>query len=486
MAAVALTPAALRPYVGGSQTNSILELILGYNGFGRLTGQERGSVGPGGAANGTGQWGPTGWDRLFLPEMGGQVSWLLPAALVALLALLGVTLGAPRTDRRRAAALLWGGWLLVTGLVLSFARGIIHPYYTVALAPAIAALVGAGATSLWRRRDQLPARVALALGVGATAAWSFVLLGRSPAWLPWLRADVLAVGLIAATALLAAPRLPRHLIHVVAIAALAAALAGPVAFSFDTVATAHSGAIPSAGPMLAGGFPGGGRPGGFGPPPSGASAGQGSLGGRLGALSTGQGGAGGAPGGFAGAPSGFGGPPSGTGVAAGSSAGQAGAAPTGMVGRQRGGPGGPGGLGGLLDARTPDAVLVQLLQRDVGAYTWVAATVGANSGAGVELATDDPVMAIGGFNGTDPVPTLAQFQQLVAAGRIHYFLAGGGFAGGPRAGTGSPQGGNPAGGPAGPGAANAAGQIATWVEQHFTASTVGGVTVYDLTQPTQP
>jgi hypothetical protein len=126
-----------------------------------------------------------------------------------------------------------------------------------------------------------------------------------------------------------------------------------------------------------------------------------------------------------------------------------------------GGGGGGGGIGGLLDARTPDAAVVHLLSTDAGRYTWVAATIGANNAAGVQLATDLPVMAIGGFNGSDPAPTLAQFQQYVSEGKVHYFVGGSGF----RANGGS----------------QAGSEIAAWVAANFTATTVGGVTVYDLT-----
>ena len=159
VAMVELWPAAQRPYVGGSQTNSVLELIFGYNGFGRLTGNEIGSVGrgrwaggpaggafPGGAPGGGPPGGPGGSMRgggglrqLFDLSMGSQIAWLLPAALLFLLTLLWLVRRQPRTDRLRASMLLWGGWLLVTGAVFSFAQGIIHPYYTVALAPAIGA-----------------------------------------------------------------------------------------------------------------------------------------------------------------------------------------------------------------------------------------------------------------------------------------------------------------------------------------------------------
>ena len=129
VAIVELVPASSRPYVGGSQNNSILSLIIGYNGLGRLTGNETGSVTAGGnTANAAGMWGATGWTRLFGSDMGGQVAWLMPAALISFGALLWLTRRAPRTDRLRSAALMWGGWLLVTAITFSFAQGIIHPY----------------------------------------------------------------------------------------------------------------------------------------------------------------------------------------------------------------------------------------------------------------------------------------------------------------------------------------------------------------------
>ena len=134
VAAVALTPAADRPYVGGSQNNSILNLIFGYNGFGRLTGSESGSVVGGGGAGTAGQWGPTGLTRLFNASFGNMMSWLLPGALLMGAALLVLTIRARRTDRERAALLLFGGALVGIGLTISLGQGIIHPYYTVALA----------------------------------------------------------------------------------------------------------------------------------------------------------------------------------------------------------------------------------------------------------------------------------------------------------------------------------------------------------------
>ena len=165
--AAQLTPAADRPYFGGSTTNNILQLAIGYNGLGRLTGDETGSVGPGGGGGGQGAsfGGATGIFRLFHAEFGGQISWLLPAALISLAAMAWVSRRAARTDRIRAAALLWGGWVLVTGLVFSYMNGIIHPYYMVALAPGIAALTGIGATALCQGRPgagKLAGRIAAA------------------------------------------------------------------------------------------------------------------------------------------------------------------------------------------------------------------------------------------------------------------------------------------------------------------------------------
>jgi len=439
VATVALWPASSRPYIGGSQSNSILELIFGYNGFGRITGNETGSVvggrALGGGQGGGGMWGPTGVTRLFGAEMGTQISWLLPAALVLLGVLLWGMRRKPRTDGRRAAVLAWGSWLLVTGAVFSFAKGIIHPYYNVALAPAIGALVGIGVVWTWARRDALLYRLALALTFAGTAAWAFILLDRTPSWHPALRFGVLVGGIAASVVIVVGPAAwgaERTATRAVLLVALATALAAPAAYSAQTASTGHSGALPTAGPSGSVGGPGAGRPGargGFGP-------------------GTGTG-----PTGFLG---GGGSPP------AGLAPGGAGSFPGGT---RLGGAGSrAGGLGGLLDSGTPSKALVSLLDENASPYRWVAAIVGANSAAGVQLGTGHAVMAIGGFNGTDPAPTLAEFEADVAAGKIHYFIASGG--GGPGGGVGS---------------SSSSSAIASWVESHFTAKTVGGLTVYDLT-----
>ncbi|WP_432511116.1 ArnT family glycosyltransferase [Kineococcus sp. SYSU DK001] len=411
VAVVELVPDSWRPYVGGSQTNSFLELTLGYNGFGRLTGDETGSVG---ASNG---WGETGLGRMFDADFGGNVSWLLPAAFALAAAGFVLTRRAPRTDARRAGYLAWTGWLVVTFTAFSSMSGIIHPYYSVALAPAVAALVALGAVDLWRLRNHRFALPVLAAVVAVSAGWSFVLLGRSGDFLPWLRwvvlvAGVMGTGLLAAAGVVRGPLL-RSVQQAGAVAAAIAVLAGPVAYSLQTASTAHTGAIVSAGPSSTGGSPtgGGGQFGGrsaLGPAPS--------TGGFLGGAMAGA----------------------------------------------MGGPGAGGGAG-LLNATTPGAELTSLLAADAGSYTWVAATTGSNNAAGYQLATQEPVMAVGGFNGTDPAPTLAQFQAYVAAGRIHYYVESGS-----RASTGT-------------GGSDVSAQIAAWVEENFTALDVDGTTVHDLT-----
>jgi 4-amino-4-deoxy-L-arabinose transferase-like glycosyltransferase len=447
VAAVALTPAADRPYVGGSQDNSILNLIFGYNGFGRLTGNESGSVGGGNV--GGAMWGPTGWTRLFNDSFGNTMSWLLPGALVMGAVLLVLTVRARRTDRERAALLLWGGSLVSIGLTISMAQGIIHPYYNVALAPPLGALVGIATIGLWERRASWVSRAGLAAALGVTVVWTCVLLGRTPDWFPALRPFVAVVGMLGVVAILALPFLrsvPRVAVGVVATLGLGAAMAVPLFSTVATAATPHSGAIPSVTPSPAGGFggPGGGFPGGA---PRGGGPGRAFAGGGF---------PGGSPGG--GLPGGaF---PGGANFGTGSNGIPGGTFPGGAFRRGSGG----GGPGGFLNASQSNPALTRVLQADAGRYTWAAATVNSNNASGYQLASGEPVMAIGGFNGTDPAPTLAQFEKYVAEGKIHYFIAagGGGFGG------------------LGGRANDDASQITSWVESHFTAQTVGGTTVYDL------
>jgi 4-amino-4-deoxy-L-arabinose transferase-like glycosyltransferase len=442
VAIVALVPAGSRPFIDGSPDNNIFNLIFGYNGLSRIFGAGGGGAGGGGGTNFSGATGPL---RLFNDLLGGQASWLLPAALVALGVGLWLRRGAPRTDRRRAALLVWGGWLLVTAAVFSFSKGVIHTYYTVALAPAIAALVAIGATLLWARRHEVRARACAAATVAGTGAWSYALLDRTPDWEPWLRPLMLASAMVATLGLLAAPALGRFARRAFVLTAACTAvtlLAGPLAYSAQTGITAHSGSLPSAGPAVSQGSAG---PGGF-------RAAGGEFAGAGGAASTRPPGA-----------AGRGGPPGARGASASNPTsslfGSAGARPAGLH---------LGAAGGAGDSSVASALASALASR-ASHYRWVAATTGSTSAASLELATGgDPVMAIGGFNNNGGLLTLAQFERYVAEGQIHYYVvsAGGGVGGGPGliGGTGG----------------SSTSEISSWVESHYKSQTIGGSTVYDL------
>jgi len=435
VAAVELWPKSSRPFIGGSTTNSVLQLAFGYNGFSRILGNRGGGFGGGGGGpgggGGGGFGGAPGWTRLFNGSWGGQIAWLIPAALIAFAAGLWLTRRAPRTDRVRAAVLLWGGWLLITAATFSFASGIVHEYYAVALAPAVGALIAIVGVRLWQLRGYDPfARLLLAAMVAAAGACAFVLLNRTPAWHPGLRVLLAVATVVAVAALLLGERIRRVLPSIspkglaVGLAAVVvfAVFGGSAASAQVTAATAHSGSIPLAGPSSTSGF-------GFGGFGGGGGGGQ-----------------------FPGVPGGGGG-------------GTQGQQPT--VPFQGGGnPGGNSGGGGFGGGGANSA-LVSLLKADAGRYTWAAATVGSQSAAPLELASGQAVMAIGGFSGGDQAPTLAQFQQDVANHKIHYFVGGG--RGGGFGGPGGDQG--------------TASQITAWVASNFASQTVGGETVYDLTRP---
>ena len=425
VALVALWPAAARPYIGGSENNSLWELALGYNGLGRLLGGSgAGGGAPGGAglagggmgrAN-TGFGGGAGVLRMVNTAFGGEISWFLPAALLGLVALLVITWRAPRGDTLRASAILWGGWLVVSAGVFSFMDGTIHPYYAVVLAPALGGLVGSAGVALWRRRRSLPARLTLAVMIAITAGWGTYLMGRdADGWLGWGRWLMLGAGVLGALLLaLSTARLRTLAVAGLLVGALGAS-GGAAAWTLATAATGHTGSIPTSGPVVAGADQV--SPGGPGRRPTDGAANPAGAGAP----------AGGAP---------------------------AGGAPAG---------GAPAG-GRAVGQSTTSTQLVDLL--NATDTRWSAAVIGSQSAAGYILATDTAVMAIGGWGGSDDAPTLAEFQAYVEAGDISYLIASDGGRGG---------------GGRGGGSDSAATQITAWVEATYPATTVGGARVYDLT-----
>ncbi|MCO6008221.1 glycosyltransferase family 39 protein [Actinoallomurus purpureus] len=409
-------PANDRPYIGGSTDNTVWDLVIGYNGLGRIFGQSGG----GGGGQGANFGGTSGAGRLFNQIMAGQISWLIPFAVIALVVAVALRGRAPRTDAARAGLLLWGGWLAVHYAVFSFAQGTFHPYYTTAMAPALAALVGAGTVAMY----QAPRRWswALPLAFAVTGGWAFAVLRRTPSWHPWVAWLVAAATVAGVAGLLIArlaPRTRTRLALGAAAVGLAGSLAGPAAYATTTAfGGTGNGTNPTAGPATSGGMGGGPRMGGGSMPtgmkPPTGNAPQG------GAPSSGS-----APGG---APSG--GAPSGGSASRGSAS--------------RGGPGGD-----------VSASLVSYLEKNQGGATWLVAVSSAQSASSIILQTGKPVIAMGGFTGSDPAMTVAKLKQYVTEGKLRYVLLGGDNRGG----------GNTA--------------VTSWIKQNFTvvkATAYGGST----------
>ena len=450
-----LVPSGSRPYFGGSQTDSFIELTFSYNGLGRLTGNETGSVIPGasealGGSSQGGMWGETGLFRLWTSDFGDQITWLAPIAfagiVLGLIAAIPVKKGQVYFGRfyqgkrghgvdpdtvtrvRCAQIVIFGAWLIVTWLVFSFMAGIFHAYYTVALSPTIAVLVAICGASLLELRDRPWMPGIAGLLIAATSAWDMALILRSGSFV-WLGVCIGVIGVAAGLVLCIIgfwmqDRLPttwplalKHGARGIAAVGIIALLAGPIVWTACTISTGHTGSIVTARPGgSVGGDPGGGGPSGNGAPdgasetaPDGSSGESASDGNGTGASSSGS---------------------------------------------------------GLLGGGSANESLVELLTQNASDYRWAAATTGSQNAASYQLASELPVMAIGGFNGSDPAPTLDEFKAYVAQGLIRYYIANDGMGGG--------MGGTQMGG------SSAASEIAEWVAQNYTAQTIGNTTVYDL------
>ena len=404
-----LTPAANRPWVGSTNDNSIWNLIFGYNGFGRLlgrgggpgggmqagqavsqpmpamtppTGMAAGGFGAGGPGGpgGVGFGGEAGVLRIFNESFGPNIAWLIPVALISAGLVIWLLRRAPRHNhnKERIGILLWLGWLLMHVVIFSMTSGTIHPYYVVAMAPAVAALVGIGAPYIWQAYTRRT-KVAwiLPLSIALTTILSIIMLGYSNYW-SWLMWLVMIAGGVATILTLLPLSQTRRLKQIILGLAITASMAAPIVFSVSTVATAHSGSIPTAGP--------------------GASA---------------------------------------------------------MSNTNN-------------ESARAESTLVSFLLENRHGTTWLATVNSANESAPIQLSSGQPVMAIGGFNGSDSTLTLSQLKQLVKQGKVRYYVVN------------SRQG--KSGGPSGMSGPGGNSEILLWVKSVGSKVDYGGTqyTVYDL------
>ncbi|MFD9433182.1 glycosyltransferase family 39 protein [Streptomyces sp. NPDC060002] len=427
MVVVDLIPASSRPYIGGSTDNTVWDLVIGYNGFGRIFGASS-SVGSQG--NGASFGGEAGLYRMFNDTMGGQISWLIPFAAIALVAGLVLRGRAPRTDARRAALMLWGGWFVLHYLTFALAEGTFHPYYVTAMAPGIAALVGAGGVMLhnaFRNGSAAKWGWVLPSAVAASSVWAVVLLQRaSGSGTLYTVAEVMAgvAGAASVIGLLVGRFTKRQrLMGVAALAAVVALLAGPAAYSASAATSSTNGTNPTAGPS-SGGM--GGMGGGGGQRPSGAGDGTGT---DSGAAPSGSGDGqdmGQPPSNSGGSTDNGGSTESGTtesGTADSSTAGsgsteagttEAGTAESGTAGGRTG-----GGMGG--DTQVSSAMITYLKKNQDGA-TWLVAVATDQTASSIILESGEPVISMGGWSGSDNAMTLAKLKSLVKAGKLHYIV----------------------------------------------------------------
>ncbi|MFB7440659.1 ArnT family glycosyltransferase [Streptomyces mirabilis] len=440
--AVSLVPADDRPYIGGSTDGTAWNLIFGYNGLGRVLGGEGNGGGGGG---GGGFSGSAGLGRLFNDILGGQISWLIPFAGIALAGGLVLCGRAPRIDPTRAALVLWGGWLLLHYLTFATAEGTMHPYYTTAVAPGIAALCGGGGVMLFRafRGGDVRWSWVLPAGLAVTGIWAVVLLRRATDWNTWLWPAIAVVMALAVVGLFVFRSGNRiRLLAASLAAAVVAALAGPAAYSFAVPASAGGagggmgGTNPTAGPSTGQGGFGGGRGGpggnvggpGGGEMPGGTQQGGQAAGQEGGQVTPGGGGTGELPGGApqGGENGGF--PGGGTGgqngeFPGGRAGGENGTAPG--TGGQRGGFGGGGGMGGETSSE-----LISYLEKHQDGAKWLLAVSNSQSAGQLILSTHKPVISMYGFTGTDKGMTVAKLKELVKKGELHYIQVGGSGMGG--------------------------------------------------------
>ncbi|MEV6508028.1 glycosyltransferase family 39 protein [Streptomyces sp. NPDC051642] len=405
MVIVDLIPASSRPYIGGSTDNTVWDLVIGYNGFGRIFGASS-SVGSQG--NGASFGGSSGLYRMFNEIMGGQISWLIPFAAITLVGGLVLRGRAPRADAKRAALMLWGGWFVLHFLTFSLAEGTFHPYYVTAMAPGIAALAGAGGVLLYRAfREGSAAKWAWVLpaAIAASCVWAVVLLQRvSGSGTVYTVAEIVVAvaGIASVLGLLVGRFTKRHrLMGFAALAAVVALLAGPAAYSVSAATSSTNGTNPTAGPSTGGGMGGGGG-GGMGGAPSGT---------KSGTKPSGSAPSGTRPSGSGSAPSSS----SSTTKSGSESGAESGTASGAESGTQSAG----GGMGG--GSQVSSEMIAYLKKHQDGA-TWLLAVSTDQTASSIILESGQPVISMGGWSGSDNAMTLAKLKSLVKSGKLHYII----------------------------------------------------------------
>jgi len=401
---VMLTPASDRPWISGTSDNSILSLIFGYNGLGRVTGQNGGPGG--GGANGAFAQG-TGPFRLLNASLGGQDGWLLGLAIAGAV-VVGLACRVRRRDPRTAWLVVVAGSFLVTAALFSYAHGIFHPYYVVLLAPFTAALAGAGVAAVLRR--ELPVALTGTFVLVAGGVCEFVVLHDYTTQLSWLRVvlPLICGGAAGALFVLGDTRARAWAMG----AGVAALLIAPTIWAIDTLGYSTPSTFPAGGPQsentaapLAGGFPGGFARGGFPAQPGvtipGAPPGAGSAAGQAGGGSSSSLFGGGNQGTTPGRRPRFGG------------------AGGGFAGFGLGG----GGGGGLFGSSDPSLRPAETYVRSHGGGTIAVAS--QSVAATAILANDANVAGIGGFTGQESDPSISWLAGEVASGRIRWVLVGG-------------------------------------------------------------
>jgi 4-amino-4-deoxy-L-arabinose transferase-like glycosyltransferase len=245
--AVDVTPPDQRPYVSGSSNNTVMDLIVGFNGTQRLSGQDKD----------VGERGPL---RLLREPLVGQIGWLVPLAAAGLAAATWQEhqplSRSWRLNRRQQALVLWGAWFITQWVFFSIA-GDWDPYYLAVLAPAVAALVGIGVVALWtayRSPGWLGWTLPMTLAV--TAGLQMQILTSYTDWNSWVRPAVAIVCLVAVAGLIVvrgAPRLQGTRYALAAVmAGMASLLIAPSLWAASTIWYGDETRVPTAGPRVLG------------------------------------------------------------------------------------------------------------------------------------------------------------------------------------------------------------------------------------------